>query len=269
MNKDNTNATPKGEIKISLTKRKAIMERQKRHLYIAIFIIAAAIVLLVLVLTLFLKVKTVEAVGSILYSPEEIIEASGIEQGENIITLGSGNIEERLRNELPAIEKVRIRKKLPSTVVLEIEETEEIMFLAVGESYYSLDNNLRVVSRFDTIEGAEMKGLKRVYFPDVTRCIIGEQIVTDDPDIPEMVKQLSESLMKYELFYDITEIDFRDKFDIKLIHGIKYKVKLGNILECDTKLEILCGILKELDPQDVGTIDFSDGEIRNAVFSRS
>lgn len=257
------------EVRVSLTKRKEKKEKQKRMLRLVIFLSALSVIIIIIMLTMFLKINKVTIVGTTRYPHSEITAVSGVVKGKNILTLNTKETEKSIKKNFPAINSVKVTKKFPSHVAIEVKETEEVMYTAVGEQYYSLDSELRVVASYDSMEEAEMLGLKRIYLKGVTKCITGEVITTEDADIVEMVKQLYNSLVKYELFYDVKEIDFKDKFDIKFKLGVKYEVKLGNILECDTKMEILCGIIEKLPPEEIGTIDFSYGKINKPIFSRS
>ena len=258
-----------GDTRVSMTRQREKKERKKRMIQLAAFISCCSLIIVVILMTVFMKVNHIKVVGNVKYSEEEIIRASLIEKGKSLIAVNVIKSQRNICDELPAVEKVKVIKRFPSSIEINVTETAEALFVAVGEHYYSLDVDMRVIQRYDSIETAELMGLKRIYLPGVIRCIVGEKIKTEDNDIPEMVKNLYMNLIEYDLFYDVSEIDFRDKFEILFTLGVKYTVKLGSILECDTKLEFLRGIISKLSPEDVGTIDFSDGNINEAVFSRS
>lgn len=268
MKKEEGKAAAPKDIRISMTKQKARKQRQKRIFGLMFFLLFLCVTVIIVILALFLKIDSIEVMGNVKYNSEGIIAASGINMGDSIITVGGSQTEKNIKSSFPSIKRVEVKKHFPSGIILNVEETDEVMFVAVGQQYYSLDSELNVAEKYDSIETVELMGLKRIYLPEITRCITGEKIQTTDNDIHEMVKLLYESLVKYELFHDISEIDFRDKFDISFTLGVKYTVKLGSTLECDTKLEFLCGIISKLRPDDIGTIDFSDGDINEAVFSR-
>lgn len=268
MKKEEVKAATSRDIRISMTKQRARKQRQKRIFGLMIFMSSLCVTIIVVVLALFLKVDSIKVTGNVKYGAQGIVESSGINIGDSIITIGTSQTEKNIMSKFPSIKNVKVKKHFPSEIVLNVEETDEVMFVSVGQQYYSLDSELNVAEKYESIETVELMGLKRIYLPEITRCIAGEKIQTTDSDIHEMVKLLYESLVKYELFNEISEIDFRDKFEISFTLGVKYTVKLGSILECDTKLEFLRGIISKLRPDDIGTIDFSDGDINEAVFSR-
>ena len=260
--------TRSAEIKMSMTRMRARKLKRKRTIILAVSISAFTLLVLITVMVLFFKVNTVDVKCGTMYSAEDIVTASGIEIGDSILSVNRSEAEKNIKKEFTAVKKANIRKSFPSKIVIEITEYEEVLFTAVGENYYSLDTELNVVEQYDSIETIELLGMKRIYIPGVTRCITGEKLETEDDDIPEMIIELCENLMKYDLFYDISDIDFRDKFNITFTLGVEYTVKLGNILECSTKLEFLKGIIEKLGEDYIGTIDLSSGNIKEAVFSR-
>ena len=63
--------------------------------------VVLAAVAVVAALTMFFKVDQVEVTGNGRYRAEEVIAASGVEQGDNLILLDRYGISQRLCRELP------------------------------------------------------------------------------------------------------------------------------------------------------------------------
>lgn len=257
------------DVRISMSRSSAARNSKKKLFTAVLLVTVTCFLALSVVVMLFFKVENVIVSGNIMYDTQDILEAADIVPGTNFLAIRSQNIVNTLKNEYPAVRNVRIVRRLPSTVELQITESTPVMYITVGEFFYTLDENLVVLEKTSSFDEKEMLGLTRIYLPDVSSCISGEYIVSRDTDIPEMVKRLYAQLLAAELPYEVKEIDFTDKFDIKFILDVKYTVKLGSIIDCDIKLEFLRGILEELSADDVGTIDLSDGDIREAIFSRS
>lgn len=109
------------------------MARQRRHsrpkrrrgrfsgLYkvLSILIVAAAVVLACVV---FFRVNSVTVEGNVRYTAEEIIEASGIRTGDNLVALSRSRVSAAICTQLPYVESVSIRKALPDGVVLKVTE---------------------------------------------------------------------------------------------------------------------------------------------------
>lgn len=109
------------------------MARQRRHsrprrrrgrfggLYkaLSVLIMAAAVALACVV---FFRINSVEVEGNARYTAEEIIEASGIKTGSNLIALSRSRVSAAICTQLPYVENVSIKKALPDRVVLRVSE---------------------------------------------------------------------------------------------------------------------------------------------------
>ena len=82
-----------------------------------------AAVAVVAALTLFFKVETIEVTGANRYQAEEIIAASGVEIGDNLILLDRWRVSQRIYTSLPYITDVRPKQKFPNTLDIEVTET--------------------------------------------------------------------------------------------------------------------------------------------------
>ena len=110
------------------------MARQRRHtrrprrrrgrfggLYKALSILLAAAAV-VLACVVFFRVNSVEVMGNVRYTAEEIIEASGIRIGDNLVGLSRSRVSAAICTKLPYVENVSIKKVLPDGVVLKVSE---------------------------------------------------------------------------------------------------------------------------------------------------
>lgn len=93
-----------------------------RGLY-KILSIAAVIVALTVACMVFFRVQTVTVEGAGRYSAEEIIQASGVKEGDYLLTLNTERIQREIRGGLSYVERVSIRRSLPDTVIITVEET--------------------------------------------------------------------------------------------------------------------------------------------------
>lgn len=93
-----------------------------RGLY-RILAILAALAALTAACVVFFRVQTVRVEGSGRYTPEDILQVSGIRQGDYLALLNTTRITRQLRAELPYLEYSVIRRVLPDTVVIVVEES--------------------------------------------------------------------------------------------------------------------------------------------------
>src|SRR5699024_6455576 len=82
----------------------------------------AICVCLIAALTLFFRVDVIEVTGGQRYTAQQIRDASGIQEGDNLLLLNKYNASGSIAAELPYIEEIRIHKELPDTLRIEVTE---------------------------------------------------------------------------------------------------------------------------------------------------
>ena len=73
-------------------------------------------------LVLFFKVDTISVSGNDRYSRETILAASGVSEGDNLFLLNKYDAAARITEALPYVESVRLSRKLPGTLRIDIVE---------------------------------------------------------------------------------------------------------------------------------------------------
>ena len=77
---------------------------------------------IVLALTLFFRINTLEVTGQQRYTVQQIQQASGIRIGDNMFLINKFDAASALREKLPYIEEVRINRRLPATLTIQVRE---------------------------------------------------------------------------------------------------------------------------------------------------
>ena len=76
-------------------------------------------------LVLFFKVDTISVSGNDRYSRETILAASGVSEGDNLFLLNKYDAAARITEALPYVESVRLSRKLPGTLRIDIVECSD------------------------------------------------------------------------------------------------------------------------------------------------
>ena len=122
------------------SKRKKKKRRKKRP-FLTLFIIVLAIVGAVLILKSgFFSVTDIQVEGNRYFPPSQVIELSGIETGKNLIFEVKSRAAVKDLLQSPYIKNAKIVKKLPGTVVIDIEEREEYAAVSSEGKYIIIDS---------------------------------------------------------------------------------------------------------------------------------
>ncbi len=71
----------------------------------------------------FFKVNTIEVQGNSVYSADQIIEASQIQQGDNLLTVNKALAVGNIKAALPYVEDVSIARSLPDGIIIQVRES--------------------------------------------------------------------------------------------------------------------------------------------------
>lgn len=115
------------------SRREAIAGNQKRHKkrykknYTLNYIFFGLIffgITITLSLTVLFNIENIEVRGNENIEQSEIIELSGIQKGDNMFRLSSKKIEKRVIGKNIRIEDIKLKRKLPNTVILDVTLSE-------------------------------------------------------------------------------------------------------------------------------------------------
>ena len=87
-------------------------------------IMLALVAAVVFGVAVFFKVSRVEVQGNSLYSAEQVVQASGIETGDNLLTLNKATVAGNIITQLPYVEKVSVGRSISHTGVSSKPATE-------------------------------------------------------------------------------------------------------------------------------------------------
>ena len=230
--------------------------RRKRSALFAplsFLIICAA---LVFAMSVFFRVSGIEVEGNSLYSREEIIEASGIEEGDNLFFINRFSAISRIFAKLPYVEKAVINRTLPNKLVIVVSESRAIACVSAEDGTWAIDRSCKLLSKAD---GADLRGLIRIEGLTPIAPEAGQIIAPGEAESPK-VSYLSEILTQIEslgLRDRITYIDMSGISNPTFDYIGRFTVKLGTNENVEYKFQCLLSAVDALSEGDRGTLDLS------------
>ena len=230
--------------------------RRKRSALFAplsFLIICAA---LVFGMSVFFRVSGIEVEGNERYTAEEIIEASGIEQGDNLFFINRFSAISRIFSKLPYVEKAVINRSLPNKLVIVVNESHAIACVTAEDGTWAIDRNCKLLSK---ASGDDLRGLIRVEGLVPIAPEAGQIIAPGEAESPK-VSYLA------AILYQIDTLDLRGNISYIDISGIsnpsfdylgRFTVKLGSNENVEYKFQCLLSAVDALSEGDRGTLDLS------------
>ena len=255
----------------------------RNRLIVQLVSIVAVVLALVLCLSIFFRVKTITVSGAEAYSAWAIREASGLEEGDYLLTFSKSRACAKIKAELPYVDTVRIGIKLPDTVNIVIEEIDVVYAIQDVDGIWWLM----------TSEGRIMEQTNTVGASDYTK-VLGVKIVTPEPEdqavaFQELVSQpeatqettaegetqlptpviiteqqkleaaltILQALELNEIVGEAASVNVSDLTRIELWYGTRYQVNLGDTTNMDYKIACLKYTVSSLAEYDSGELDIS------------
>ena len=242
-------------------------------------IIAFAILLVLFTLAFFLiRINSIEVTGDVtMFNESEVISAAEIDIGDGLFWKNSWQIKKNIQKNMPLAQKVKVKKSLFGKVTINIELLNVDYCAKIGDKYYALDEELRVLDSNVSSSKYTPYGAVKVKLPDVREPVLGEKlvfydtVVETDEEKETLYEVRDKSYYAYTVNFlkslkesgyhsDSNGVILTEKFEITLIYAEKYSINFGDPKDFDIKFRVLYEILAEGSTQysDKASIDLSD-----------
>ncbi|MBQ7132138.1 MAG: FtsQ-type POTRA domain-containing protein [Oscillospiraceae bacterium] len=213
-------------------KKKKRTSRKNLSLYYVLVLILVTVVGVILSLTVLFKTDKIIVNGQTPYNDADIIEASGVKLGENIIRADYSEAEEKVLGSLLYVETVSVKKKFPTTVVITVTETKPCYNIETQNGYLIVSQNGKVLD----LLVSPIEGLLTVYGIDPENCEPFSILKDKESNKADILIEIKSAFDKSEIEC-ILSVDLSDKYDISLNYDDRIEVMIGNSANIGYKIE--------------------------------
>lgn len=248
------------ETAVRRRKRRRRGKRTLHYILITFFLMAAGVALS---MTVFFKVDSITVVGSDKYPPDELIAASGIEKGQNLFRVNTGEVRDSLLKKYPYIDDVAVRLKLPHEIRLEVTQCVPAGALRSGDEFLIITRGGKVLERGLVFIPEDIPLIRGV---ETGNAQPGDMLAKDPEDLSytgvndalRMLEYLFKAVAETG-FDDITNVDLTDPYNMKIVYENRLLLNLGTESELPAKLNFLKEMIENRLPSDAqGLIDASN-----------
>ena len=234
--------------------------------------VVAVVLALLFGMSIFFKVKTVTVTGNVKYSAWDIREASGILEGENLLTISEPRISNNIKSKLPYADHIRVGIKLPDTVRIEIVELDVVYAVEAADgSWWLMRSDGGLVEKTNSADAQRYTKILGVQIADPEA---GKQAVASQPQqtdengetVPvtvlasqqlETAISIAQFLESSGIIGEAASIDVTNPASLELWYGQRYQVILGDTMELGYKIRSMKAAIDQMGDYQSGILDVS------------
>lgn len=274
-------------------RRPAVVYTQPQPLNLNRLLLQLAVVLAVVLaismgLSVFFKVEKVVVYGNNAYSAWTIQEASGIENGERLLSINNARASGKIRTNLPYVDTVRIGIKLPDTVNIyvteydvayAIEAQDGTWWLMTSDGQVVEEIALGNISSYTGIQGVKLEAPEAGQPAKALETVQPAAQSTEPDDateetVPVTVTGASrldaallimQALEANDIVGEVASINVNSLNNIELWYGQRFQVKVGDTTQIKEKLDRMKKVVSQRSDYEMGILDISFTTFGNKV----
>jgi len=250
----------------------------RRRIFLHLVTMLAVVAALVMGLSLFFTVENITVTGANVYSPWTVKEASGIVEGDNLLTFSHARAGAQIKANLPYVDTVRFGIKLPDTVNIIIEEDDVVYSIKDQDgTWWLMNSNGRLVEQTNSGIAANYTQILgvTVYQPVPNERAVATEsaaVTETDPQTGETVmipvtvtgaqrlmaaQTIVQALEENDIVGSAASVDVSRLEDIILWYGTRYQVNLGDATNLDYKIACMNDVILQMSEYQSGILDIS------------
>lgn len=236
--------------------------------------VIAVVLALLFGMSIFFKVDTVTVAGAVKYTQWDVRQASGVQTGENLLTLSEAKLSSNIRSRLPYVDTVRIGIKLPGTVKIEITELDVVYAVECQDGAWALIRAdgcaVEKITAADAEGYTKIQGIK-VEAPEIGQAVRAVQPVPETtpegatvPVTADSARQLdlTVSLLQYleenGVIGELATVNVADPGNLEVWYGDRFQILFGDETQLSYKIKLVkTAIDTYMESWDSGVLDVS------------
>ena len=243
------------------------------RLILELISIMAVVAALILGMSVFFKVKTITVAGAETYSTWAVQEASGIKEGDNLLTFSKTRARAKILANMAYVDSVRIGIKLPDTVIIYVEELDVAYAIKSGDGdWWLMNSSGKVVEQITQRQADNYTQVLGVTLdsPQPTRQGVAMELPAETSESGELIPvtvtgaqrlasalEILKALEDNDIVGDAKSVDVTQLNEIMLWYGSRYEVHLGDNTKLDYKIACMNDAILQMSDYQTGILDIS------------
>jgi len=209
-----------------------------------------------IVMSLFFRVSRVEVINASDYSDEDIIAASGIEEGANLFFVDRFSAASMIFSSLPYMDTVSIQRQLPGRIIIQAEGSAPAAYLVMDGEYWLIDRKGKMLGTTSVLRAQDFPEIRSL---EPMTAFEGVEMMVEGVNVErlEYVTELINALQGEEVIDHVAWIDVKDAANPSLYYDGRLTVYLGERENTLYKIAILKDAVAQLSADDTGTLAYA------------
>ena len=219
----------------------------------------------IIFMSLFFRVSIIQVVNDTVYTDEEILAASGIEKGVNLLFINNFSAVSSIYATMPYVESVSLKRAMPNRIILEVGGSEAVACVSFGDDYWLINPNGKLLEK---IVAKEAKNFIRVEHMEPLQPVAGEIMQVREMDAGKDVYlyELLNAFQKRGLSKKIDWVDLEDLNDPQFSYEDRFTIHLNGSEEMGLRLALVESAINQLASGDAGVLEVDSGTGSNRVY---
>ena len=221
---------------------------------------------LAVVYKLLYVIRDVDVSGSQRYTSEEILQASGVEAGDNLYSFSSRIAENAVTLQYPYVRELDVSRKAPSTVHFTVTEDTAVFYAEIYGEVRALSPSLRVLDRVSQSD-IDALGLIRLRMPEIQSAMAGRVVQFREEKLARQIRETTAEILSSVLSERITSVDLRNPYQVSMVADKRFLLEFGSNTDLGIKMKVAsAGLADELIKTDVkAQIDLSVSDSTSVI----
>lgn len=214
----------------------------------------------------FFRVQTIEVLGAVSYSDEEIIEASGVEIGDNLFFINRFSASSLIFSRLPFVEEASIERVMPNKIIITVSESSAMAYIDwLGQKWMMTakckmlrsvtdENDLRgLIEVLNITPATDENGAYKLEAGTMLEVDAGERLKLT------YLQELLSAFQTLGMTADVERLDLENPANPTFRYLGRFTVKMGPNDNTDYKLRMLLSAVEQMESDLTGVVDLSEG----------
>ena len=220
-------------------------------------IVALMLLAVILGLSVFFKVSRIEVEGVSMYSPDEVVEVSGLETGQSMFFLGESSSAVKIKNALAYVDEVRISRKMPDTVTITVTESYPIAAVEYAGSLWIIDKNAKILEKTDV---SKKPGHIEILGIEPIMPAVGDTLSLGESGAVQLtyLKAVLSGLTDADIYREVSWLDVTNVSAVTFFYDNRFTVNMGKGEFVSDKLWLLGKMIEQHPGREKASIDLTE-----------